>query len=382
MGKSFYLDAGATTPVSNGVYDAMLPYFKDKFYNPSAEYMPSYNVSKEIEKARAYIADYMGCLPNEVYFTSGASESNSWAIQGWIRSHPNGRVLISNIEHHSIMAIEEDPFYEKYIDIYPVNHDGHITLDEIYDVLERCCYACNPEDILVSIQYANNEIGTIQDVLTIAGGVKDFGANVFSDATQMFADGGFELGFSRNIDMMSMSGHKIGAPKGIGILLVKNEIDLPPLIYGTQNFGKRGGTENVPYIIGLKEAFMELATQNIDRNKIVECRDLLFSEINKITPIKMNGDYDRLANNLNITFEKEIYGVALMAILSALDTFISIGSACNARSGEISHVLNAIGVSEEDAMRTVRITLPKDIKKDDITEIVEKFKTAIELLDR
>lgn len=379
--SDYYLDAGATTPVDNEAYSAMIPYFKDNFYNPSADYTPAYNVSKDIENARAYIADYVGALPSEVYFTSCASESNSWAIQGWIRKHQNGRVITTNIEHHSIMAIAEDPFYSKYIDVISVDDEGFILLETIYDAIEKASNeGIEPEDILVAVQYANNEIGTVQDILFLAEAVKATGAYFFTDATQAFACSWMELGFSKNIDMMSMSGHKIGAPKGIGILFIKNGIDLPPLIYGTQNFGKRGGTENVPYIMALKEAFKNVKHGN--KWKIGLVAESLFEEINRITPVKLNGGSrgSRLPNNLNITFENKIIGQAIMSVLSAIGVYVSTGSACNAHSDEVSHVLKAIGLSEEDALRTIRITLPDNISMDDIPTIASKFRTAIELL--
>ena len=376
----YYLDAAATTPVDIPVLTSMFPYFRLRFHNPSASYTPAYEVSKDIEAVRASIADFMHCRPSEVYFTSGASESNAWAMQGWLRKHPDGRIITTNIEHKSIMSMVDDPFFKPYFDVIPVNEDGYVVLEEIYDAMDRA-YASGirPRDILVAIQYANNEIGTRQDILFLAEAVKAEGSYFFTDATQAFAEGGDYL-FSANVDMMSMSGHKIGAPKGIGLLFMRDYIDLPPLIYGTQNSGKRGGTENVPYIIALGRAF-EVLKNNPDRWKIVEARDCLCEELKKITPIKINGGADCLCNNLNITFlDEDINGQNLVNILSAMGVYISVGSACSAHSDEPSYVLKAIGLTDEEIYRTVRITLPYDFKEESIPDVVEQFEKAIDLI--
>ena len=380
--KEFYLDAGATTPVIDTAFDKMLPYFQQNYYNPSSAYTPSFHVNKDVESVREYIAKYMGCLPKEVFFTSGASEANSWAIQGWIRKHPNGRVITTNIEHHSILAMTEEPLFTRRtdFDVIPVNEDGIIMLDAVYDAIDRALLDdVEMEDILVAIQSANSEIGTVQPIYELAEGVRAWGAHFFTDATQMFPCFDMEYGFSKNIDMMSMSGHKIGTPKGIGCLFVKKDIDLPPLIYGTQNYGKRGGTENVPYIIALGEAFRDISSK--PRWTIADTRNKLLEELKKITPVKENGGYEKLSNNINITFEDDkIIGQGLVLVLGAMGVYISVGSACSAQSPEPSHVLKAIGLSDEEALRTIRISLPYDFDEKDIPEVVGRFKTAIDLV--
>ena len=381
--KEFYLDAGATTPVTDKALDKMMPYFQEYFYNASSAYTPSFHVDRDVELVRENIAKYMGCFPEEVFFTSGASEANSWAIQGWIRKHPNGRVITTNIEHHSILAMTEDPPFTRRtdFDVMPVDKNGYISLRTIYDSINKALLDdVDMEDILVAVQSANSEIGTVQSIYELAEGVRAWGAHFFTDATQMFPCFDMQYGFSKNIDMMSMSGHKIGAPKGIGILFMKKGIDLPPLIYGTQNYGKRGGTENVPYIIALGEAFREISSK--PRWTIADTRDKLLEELKKITPVKVNGDkLSRLPNNINITFEDEkIIGNGLVLVLGAMEVYISVGSACSAQSPEPSHVLKAIGLSNEEALRTIRITLPHDFKEEDIPEVVDRFKTAIDLV--
>ena len=383
--RKIYLDNAATTPVNERVYDAISDYYRKNFYNPSANYTPAYNIAKEIERTRKTLATYIGCKPEEIFFTSGASESNSWAIQGWLRSHSAGYVVTTNIEHHSIMAISEDPYYESNICVIGVDDDGILHEANLQTVLEEVRgWGVQPDDILVAIQTANNEIGTIQPIYDLARITKNFGAHFFTDATQAFAGIDMEKFLvSSNIDMMSMSGHKIGAPKGVGFLYKSKDIELPPLIYGTQNYGLRGGTENVPAIIAMYYALQHIDIVKSRFCNVEQARDKLFEELNKITPIKMNGSKEhRLPNNLNITFEKEIIGTTIMAVLSALDVYISVGSACNAQTSEPSHVLTAIGLSEDEALRTIRITLPDDANIESVSPIAYRFKTAIELLLR
>lgn len=379
---SKYLDMAATTPVTKEVMEAMQPYFSEEFYNPSAGYTPSFEVSKRIEEAKERISYYLSCDKDRIFFTSGASESNSWAFQGWLRLHPNGVIITTNIEHASIMRIAHDPYYSDKIIIMPVSHDGTLSpemLDKQIDYAIGCKIA--PKDILVAVQYANNEIGTIQDIETLSKIAHDRKATFFTDATQAFADGNSRNLFSRapHIDMLSMSGHKIGAAKGVGILY--STVDLPPLIYGSQNNGMRGGTENVAGIIGLGAAFRELLF-NQNRKALTETRDNILTELNNITPVKINGviGNNRLPNNINVTFEKPIIGTTLMSVLSALGVYISVGSACSARESGTSHVLQAIGLTEEEALRTIRITIPERMKPVNVEDVILKFNIAIDLL--
>lgn len=378
----YYLDAAATTPVKKSVLDSMIPYFSNKFYNPSANYTPADDISDTVEKIRREIAIYIGCQPSEVYFTSGASESNSWAIQGWIKSHPKGRVITTNIEHDSILKMVEDPFLKPYFRMIPVDEYGYVYFEPILKEIEIAIKeGVEREDILVAVQYANNEIGTIQYISLLSDGVKKYGANFFTDATQYLPEGGYALCYSflNNIDMMSMSGHKIGAPKGIGLLIVRDRIKISPLIYGTQNFGMRGGTENVPYIVALGEAFRLLAGSN--RDQISYTRRELLRKIGEITPIKENGGMNHLGNNINITFlDEDISGQNMVNILSAIGVYISMGSACSAHDDEPSHVLKAIGLTDEEISRTIRITIPHDFKDKDIPDVVAQFKKAIDLI--
>lgn len=378
---SIYLDSAATTPVSDKVMECIIPYFQEKFYNPSANYTPSFNVLEDINNAKANIASYFNCQQDRIYFTSGASESNSWAMQGWLRLHTNGVIITTNIEHPSIMNIANDPYYSDRIKVIPVGDDGVLSselLDNQMDYIIGC--GVRPRDILVAIQYANNEIGTIQNIPKLSELAHDRGATFFTDATQAFSDEQSRNLFIRapHINMLSMSGHKIGAPKGIGILF--STVDLPPLIYGSQNGGMRGGTENVAGIIGLGEAFRQIQYDNY--NAIRNTRDKILKGISEMTPVKVNGatGTNRLSNNLNITFENRIFGTTIMSVLSALETYVSIGSACSAQSQEMSHVLRAIGLTEEEALKTIRITIPDTMREYDVDPVLHNFRIAIELL--
>lgn len=376
-----YLDVGATTRVKPEYKNIIDTYLYDDFYNPSANYTPAFDISKSVADSRFEIAKYIGCKSEEIYFTSGASESNSWAFQGWLRKHPRGVIITSAIEHHSIMAMVEDEYFEDKIWVIPVNSEGVVNPTTIDEAIKKAKDA-GRDGILVAIQYANNEIGTIQDIAEISRVAHAGGAKLFTDATQAFSCLDMNDCISKNnIDMLSMSGHKICCPKGIGFLYVKEDVDIPPLIYGSQNFGKRGGTENVAGIITLGLAFHNFRLFGTEIDDVQEQRNILFNAINGITPVKMNGSKEmRLPNNLNVTFQERIIGLTVTSVLSALGVYISVGSACTAQSSEPSHVLKAIGLTDDEASRTIRITLPKNLTNNELNDAIGKFKIALELL--
>lgn len=379
--SEIYLDVGATTVVDPSHKQTIDKYMYDTFYNPSANYTPAFNVSKKIEYARSEIARYIGCNSNEIYFTSGASESNSWALQGWIRKYPSGLIITSPIEHHSIKDIVDDEYYSDRFWTVPVDVDGAVIISALNNMLSMAVDT-GFHNILVAIQYANNEIGTVQNVSEISNVAHAHGAKFFTDATQAFSCLDMSNCISEsNIDMLSMSGHKIRCPKGIGILYIKDGIDIPPLVYGSQNFGKRGGTENVASIISMGDTFHHFRLFGVDCANVEKQRDRLFEAINNITPITMNGSKEnRLPNNLNITFKERVIGTTVTSLMSALGVYISVGSACTAQSSEPSHVLKAIGMSDDEAFRTIRITLPNNIDDKTLADVVGRFRIALELL--
>lgn len=390
--NELYLDAAATTKPKTEVVHAMQPYLNLMYYNPSSLYRPAQIIKEAIEKSRKIVADYIGCKSNEVYFTSGGSESNCWAIQGFVQNRINkGRtpsIITTTIEHHSILACVEGIGVDAHY--IPVDKEGFINLEILESVLQYVAAQTDDgEDILVSVQFANNEIGTIQHIKDIAKIVHNYGAIFHTDAVQAF--GQYDIDVEQlNIDMLSASGHKIGTPKGIGILYKKDSIQINPIIYGSQENNMRGGTENVPYIIGFGKAVEILQKAHTLRNRI--SMNLLKSDL--ITKLRaegciINGSLtERLPNNINITFPNKATGEALIYMMDASGIYISAGSACNSHSQSVSHVLKAIGLTEDEALRTIRITLPEGLlylKSEERENVVDKFisefKKQLKILD-
>jgi cysteine desulfurase len=383
-----YLDNASTTKPRKEVLNIMKPYFDLFWYNPSSLYAPSVTIKKQIEKARETVGNFIGANGNEIYFTSGGSESNCWAIQGFVNEcwskgrHPI--IITSTIEHKSILDCVENA--QSGIDFINVDNKGFVNIDSLKKILSKLLAARKSEildsDVLVSIQYANNEIGTIQNIKDIATIAHEYGALFHTDAVQAFGQIPInvkELG----VDMLSASGHKIGTPKGIGFLYKKSNVNIKPLIYGSQMDGMRGGTENVPYIIGMAKA-VEL----ISREHRLE--DELKMSINKnyfINRLKsmgcmLNGSLEcRLNNNINITLPQNVTGESLVYALDTSQIYVATGSACNSHSIEPSHVLKAIGLTDEESMRTLRLTLSIDINEGDIDKVIEELEKAIKIIE-
>ena len=375
-----YLDAAATTKVKEEVIEAMMPYFTDKWHNPSALYSRAEKIKKDIEYARKTIGNFINANSDEVFFTSGGSESNCWAIQGFVnycnRKGRKATIITSVIEHKSIIAcvdnINADVHYIR------VDREGFIDTT-ILETMLRHVHHKEENEILVSVQFANNEIGTIQHIGDIARLVHRYNALFHTDAVQAFGKIPInvkELG----IDMLSASGHKIGSPKGIGILYKNYLTNIDPLIYGSQMNGMRGGTENVPYIMGMAKA-VELIQNDKERQlRLTILRNNFISQL-KTLGCKVNGSLNhRLPNNINVIFSHNITGEALLYLLDMADISVSTGSACDSRSIEPSHVLKAIGLTNEDAARTIRITFPDDITQEDIDKVICELEKQIKLL--
>lgn len=374
-----YLDAAATTKPKAEVIDAMMSYFTDKWYNPSSLYNPSVKVKQDIESARKIIADYIGAKPNEIFFTSGGSEGNCWAIQGYVnywRSKGKSPVIVtSTIEHKSIMSCVEN--MDVNVHYIGVDNDGLINIQQLKNVVSSARLYGN--EVLVSVQFANNEVGTIQHIKEIAGEVHKFGAVFHTDAVQAFSNVPINVN-ELGIDMMTVSGHKVCAPKGIGFLYKKDSVHINPLIYGSQMDGMRGGTENVAYIMGMAKA-VELAKEDEEYQlRLAVLRNNFITRL-KAFGCKVNGSLnERLPNNISVTFSQNIAGESLLYMLDMCGICVSTGSACNSKAIEPSYVLKAIGLSDEDAMRTVRITLPHDITADEIDEAINEMEKQIKLL--
>lgn len=373
MGK-IYLDNAATTKVKQEVIDAMLPYFYNTWHNPSSLYSAGAKVKEDIESARKTVADFIGAGANEIYFTSGGSESNCWAIQGFANYYDSPVVITSLIEHKSIM---ECVIHAKGMSGYVwVDKDGFIDIEQLEEKISF--FKTHGMNILVSIQFANNEIGTIQKIKEISNTVHKHQCVLHVDAVQAFGQVPIDVN-DLGIDMMSVSGHKIYAPKGIGFLYKRNGVDIKPLIYGSQMDGMRGGTENVPYIIGMAKA-VELVKENMkNQSRIALTRDYFIEELENIGCQLVGSREHRLPNNISIMLPDGISGESMLYMLDMCGIYVSTGSACNSRSVEPSHVLKSIGLSNDESERVIRITFSSDITKDEIDKVVREIARQIQL---
>ncbi len=391
MTQNNNFDSAATTPVNSQVLASMLPYFQDKFYNPSGLYSDATRIRRGINDARKIIADFINADSSEIYFTSGGSESNSWAIQGFAKAHDGIPTIVikSAVEHHSINACceAEDKLHNIVVETVPVDNKGFVDITALENkIVSWQDQTQNTLPILVTIQLANNEIGTIQEIKEITKIVHWHGAYLHCDATQAFGHIPIDVK-DLDIDMMTASGHKIQAPKGIGFLYVKNGIEIKPLIYGTQENGMRGGTENVPYIIGFAEAVrLRKAEMQTNYTNQLKVRNYLWQQLRDRFGCTLNGsDINRLANNINVTFPQNITGEALIYLLDTAGYYISSGSACNSHTNKPSHVLKAIGLSERDILRTIRITLPEssvalNVRLQEIDKFLNELEKCLKIL--
>lgn len=389
--KHLNLDNAATTAVHPRVYRAMQPYFLGHYYNPSSLYSKAREIRGSIIRARTKIADFINADSSEIYFTSGGSESNCWAIQGFAKAHDDVPTIVikSAIEHHSINACceAESKIHNIVDETIPVDSKGFVDIIALENkIVSWQDQTQNTLPILVSVGLANNEIGTIQDIKTIADIVHRHNAILHCDATQAFGHIPINVK-DLDIDMMTASGHKIQAPKGIGFLYIKNGIEIKPLIYGTQENGMRGGTENVPYIIGFAEAVrLRKAEMQTNYTNQLKVRNYLWQQLRDRFGCTLNGsENNRLANNINVTFPQNITGEALIYLLDTAGYYISSGSACNSHTNQPSHVLKAIGLSERDILRTIRITLPEssvilDVRLQEIDEFLNELEKCLKIL--
>lgn len=376
-----YLDASSTTKPKDEVIQNILPYMKYMWHNPSSLYNDATSVKDKIKESRNTVADFINAKTEEIYFTSGSSESNNWAIRGWddnfVNTNKTSHIITTRLEHKSIInAIHNSALHSE---IHYVDNDNKGMID--LNSLEKLLWYCNGEPTLVCIIMANNEIGTIQHLKMIADCVHKHDGIFFTDATQAFGHIPIDVN-NLGIDMMSASAHKIGGLKGTGLLYKKDGIDIKPLIYGSQESGLRGGTENVVGIIALAEAVRHCNTSIKNIECISEMRDYLIDELEKKFGCKLNGHRDyRLPNNINVTFPQNITGEALLYTLDINGCQISVGSACNSKSIEPSYVLKSIGLSDEEAMKTIRISLPNDVSIIDLHRFIIELKRAIKLIE-
>ena len=374
-----YLDAASTakyTNVDDIIVETMTAAMRDSWMNPSGLYAG--NVKKNIDKYRENIAKFIGAKPDEIIFTSGASESNNFAIRGWIdgaRCFPY--VITTPIEHKSILNLLDNCELDGAINYCNVNEFGIADYDFLEEMLTDRC----GKQILVSISVANNEIGTIQPIKKISELVHRYGGVLHVDATQALGHIPIDVE-ALGIDMMSCSGHKISPVlRGIGFLYKRNGINIKPLIYGAQENGLRGGTENTYGIIGLSKALEYCDVSEYTVGKLRDKRDYLITMLKHKFGCKLNGSEMRLPNNVNITFPQNISGESLLHILEMDGIKASSGSACNSHEIKVSNVLTAIGLSEDEAMRTVRFTLPNDITYDELNTVIDSIDKALKLIE-
>ena len=369
MKRFVYADNAATTPVSQTVLNAMLPYYTEKYGNPSSLYAVGREAKKALEEARENVANHLGALPNEIFFTSGGSEADNWAIKGVaheLAKKGKKHIITSKFEHHAVLhtteALEKEGFEVTYLEVY---ENGIVKPEDVEKAIRE-------DTALVTIMYANNEIGTIQPISEIGAICKKHGVLFHTDAVQ--AVGNVKINVKEeNIDLLSLSGHKLHAPKGVGALYVRRGIRLPNLISGgAQERGKRAGTENVAGIVALSVA-MDEAYANLDeRNaRLIRMRDRLIEGASKIERSRLNGDaVKRLPGNFNMCFEG-IEGESLLLKLDFAGICASSGSVSTSGSLDPSHVLLAIGLPHEIAHGSLRISFSDQNTEEDVDYILE-----------
>ncbi len=378
MGKMIYLDNAATTRTAPEVVEAMLPYFSEFYGNASTVYEFGGKSREAVSEAREIIAKAIGARDNEIYFTAGGSEADNWAIKATAEAYKEKgkHIITSKIEHHAVLHtcqwLEQNGYEVTYLD---VDEFGVVKLEELKK-------AIRPDTILISIMFANNEIGTIEPVAEIGKIAREHGILFHTDAVQAFGQVPIDVD-ELNIDMLSSSGHKLNGPKGIGFLYIRKGVKIRSFVHGgAQERKRRAGTENVPGIVGFGKA-VELAMAGMKERtgKERELRDYLMERVVKEVPYtRVNGDrLNRLPNNVNFCFQF-VEGESLLIMLDMKGICGSSGSACTSGSLDPSHVLLAIGLPHEIAHGSLRLTLGEDTTKEDIDYTVEAIKEIVNQL--
>ena len=378
MEKMIYLDNAATTKTRPEVVEAMLPYFTESYGNPSSVYTFSAKSKEAVTKAREIIADSLGVKSNEIYFTAGGSEADNWALVAAAEAYEakGKHIITSKIEHHAILHtceyLEKRGYEVTYLD---VDENGVVKLDELKK-------AIRPDTILISIMFANNEIGTIEPIKEIGAIAKEHGILFHTDAVQAYGHVPISAD-EYNIDMLSASGHKINGPKGIGFLYIRKGVKIRSFIHGgAQERRRRAGTENVPGIVGFGKA-VQLAMDEMEERtkKEVEMREYLMEKVLREVPFtRINGSRtSRLPNNINFAFQF-IEGESLLIKLDMAGICGSSGSACTSGSLDPSHVLLAIGLPHEIAHGSLRLTLGEQNTEEDVDYVIETVTDVVKTL--
>jgi len=376
--RIIYLDHAATTPVKPEVLEEMLPYFTNKFGNASSIYSIGRESKKAIEEARERVAKALGAMPREIFFTGSGSEADNWAIKGvaYANKAKGNHIITTAIEHHAVLHtcqyLESDGFEVTYL---PVDENGLVSPEQVRKAIK-------PTTTLITIMFANNEIGTIQPIAEIGKIAKEHNIYFHTDAVQ--AVGNIPINVNElNVDLLSLSAHKFYGPKGVGALYIRKGVKITNFLHGgAQERGRRASTENVAGIVGLGKA-IELATNNIEQynKKLIELRDRTIEEITKKVPfVKLNGDrYKRLPGNVNFSFQF-IEGESLLLMLDMKGICASSGSACTSGSLDPSHVLLAIGLDHETAHGSLRITFGEENTHEDVDYLMEVLPEIVQRL--
>ncbi len=379
MKKMIYLDNAATTKTAPEVVEAMLPYFSEFYGNPSSIYDLAGQSKEAVTKAREQIAEVLNAKKEEIYFTGSGTEADNWALKAAFEAYKNkgNHIITTKIEHHAILHTCE--YLEKergakitYLD---VDENGIVRLED----LEK---AITPETILISIMFANNEIGSVQPIKEIGMIAKEHGILFHTDAVQAFCQLPIDVD-ECSIDMLSSSAHKINGPKGVGFLYIRKGVKIRSFVHGgAQERKRRAGTENVPGIVGYGAATKRAAETMEERTaKERELRDYLIKRITEEIPyVKLNGDpVKRLPNNVNVSF-RFVEGESLLLMLDGCGICASSGSACTSGSLDPSHVLLAIGLPHEIAHGSLRLTLSEETTREDLDYTVENLKEIVQNL--
>ena len=378
MDRLVYLDNAATTKVDHEVFEAMRPYFEEVYGNASSMYSFAGKARKAVDDAREVIADYLGAKAREIYFTASGSESDNWALKAvaYANKEKGKHIITSKIEHHAILHtceyMEKNGFEVTYLD---VDEHGLVSIDKLKQAIRE-------DTILISIMFANNEIGTIEPIKEIGAVAHEHGIVFHTDAVQAYGHVPINVD-EMNIDLLSASGHKINGPKGIGILYIRDSVKIGAFVHGgAQERGRRAGTHNTPGIVGFAKA-TELAVQNMEKRASHEreLRDYLIDRVLKEIPYsRLNGHpTKRLSNNANFCF-RFIEGESLLIMLDQKGICGSSGSACTSGSLDPSHVLLAIGLPHEIAHGSLRLTLSEETTKEDIDYTVDELKQIVDRL--
>ncbi len=377
--RTVYLDNAATTPVDRKVLDAMLPYFSEKYGNPNSMHQKGLEAREAVDNARQKVAELLGADEKEIFFTSGGTESDNLALMGVAKAYKEkgNHIITTNTEHHAVLDTckyleDAEGFKVTYVE---VQENGIVNPEDIEKAVTK-------DTILISVMYANNEIGTIQPIKEIAEIAEKHNVLFHTDACQ--AAGYLNVNVEDlGIDLMTLNGSKIYGPKGIGMLYAKKGVIVKPLIHGGgQERGVRSGTENVPGIVGFAKA-LEIAQKEREREskKVAKLRDKLLEGIKKKIPhISINGDMEKkLPNNLNVSF-LGVEGEAMLLHLDKEGICASTGSACSSHSLEPSHVIKALGLSDEASHGSLRFSLGKHTTEEDIEKVLKELPKIVESL--